>query len=189
MLALVLGLAAGSGSAEEFVFECDFEAGDFCGWSPGFMEVTSPGIPSGGTFAALNTCDGADTSPEIAWTAAFEVPGYAVTLTDLSNSTVHWVIWDIPGTAEGLPADVDKVFAPPDVPGARQTQSYNAAVRGYLGPCPPSGLGAHQYELRLYAVDVNPIEGLTSASTRAQVITQLEAHQVLTAPISASYTR
>lgn len=103
----------------------------------GAFTVTSPMLAAGALFDAANTCDGANTSPQLVWTAGpTGTMSYAVVFTDKTNALIHWIIYDIPASATGLPADVQKAYMPSNVTGAKQTLSYQN-VRGYLGPCPP----------------------------------------------------
>jgi hypothetical protein len=61
----------------------------------------------------------------------------------------HWIAWNIPATAMGLPANVAGTADLPD----GTHQGNNIAQRtGYMGPCPPPGL-PHHYTLEVYALD------------------------------------
>jgi phosphatidylethanolamine-binding protein (PEBP) family uncharacterized protein len=84
-----------------------------------------------------------------------------------------------------LPEDVDKVFEPPDVPGAKQPLAYDGATRGYLGPCPGS---VHTYQFALYPIDVNPLPGVTQSSSRNAVRNALLLHVVGGAASAATLT-
>src|SRR5262249_42139143 len=129
---------------------------------PGSFALSSPMLASGASFDPANTCDGADTSPQLVWTnAPAGTRSFAVVLTDQSIGLVHWVIYDVPAAATGLPANVDKAYAPANVAGAHQTESFQASARGYLGPCPPN---LHTYQFAAYALDVDVLPG-TSMST------------------------
>jgi Raf kinase inhibitor-like YbhB/YbcL family protein len=108
-----------------------------------------------------------------------------VILTDQSNSLLHWVIWDIPSNATGLPEGVEKVAQPSMPAGAKQAKSYDGATYGYLGPCPPS---THTYQFVVHALDVATLPGVTVASTRAEVATVVAAHDLGTAALSGTYT-
>src|SRR5262245_14110296 len=85
----------------------------------GAFTLTSPVLTEGATIMAVNACTGANTSPQLDWSGNnMNAMSYAVVLTDKSNNLVHWVIYDIPGSATGLPANVEKVYAPTNVAGA-----------------------------------------------------------------------
>jgi hypothetical protein len=114
---------------------------------------------------------------------------YAVVLTDKSfNNLVHWVIYDVPASATALPAAVQKTYAPTNVMGAHQTASYQANVRGYLGPCPPIGGGPHTYEFAVYGVDVATLPA-TMATTGPQAVALITQHMTAKATLTGTYER
>lgn len=156
----------------------------------GELALTSPALVEGGMIDAANTCDGANTSPELSWTSApAGTQSFAVVLTDKTNDLVHWVIYDIPASATGLPPEVMKVYAPVNVPGAHQTTSYNTSVTGYLGPCPPPAQGAHMYEFAVYALDVATLPGASSTTTRQQAVPIIMMHALASATLTGSFER
>jgi Raf kinase inhibitor-like YbhB/YbcL family protein len=152
--------------------------------------LTSPTITEGGVIPLTHVCmskGGANLSPQLAFA---NVPAgtmsFAVVLSDLSLQPpfVHSAIYDIPGIATGLPADVEKVYAPTDVPGAHQTVSYQTSVRGYAGPCPPN---MHTYEFKIYALAGATLAGATMSTTKEQVVTMV-ATNLGTATLTATFT-
>ncbi|MBK9032330.1 MAG: YbhB/YbcL family Raf kinase inhibitor-like protein [Myxococcales bacterium] len=151
----------------------------------GTLALISPVITEGGVIPPMFSCRGTNVSPALAWTGGPTAPGYAVVLTDRSNNLVHAIIWDVPGALAALPEDVDKLAEPLDVPGAKQPLAYDGQTRGYLGPCPGT---THTYEFALYAVDANPLPGLSLASTRAQVLAAITAHDTASATLTATFT-
>jgi Raf kinase inhibitor-like YbhB/YbcL family protein len=152
---------------------------------PGSFAMSSPMLASGAAFDPANTCDGADTSPQLAWA---NPPGgtrsFAVVLTDQTISLVHWVIYDVPAASTGLPANVDKTYAPTNVAGAHQTESYQAQTHGYLGPCPPS---LHTYQFAAFALDVDILPGTSMSTTRAQAVPLIMQHELATATLTGTY--
>jgi Raf kinase inhibitor-like YbhB/YbcL family protein len=152
--------------------------------------MTSPSFVEGGMIADANTCEASNTSPQLAWSGnAMGALAYAVVLTDKSNNLVHWVIYDIPAAATGLPATVENVYAPTNVAGAHQTSSYQTSVRGYLGPCPPVNGGPHTYEFAVYGVDAATLPGTSMATTRAEAITAITQHMKVKATLTGTYER
>jgi Raf kinase inhibitor-like YbhB/YbcL family protein len=154
--------------------------------------LTSPTVSDGATIATVNTCDGANTSPELSWSGNTNgAKSFAVVMTDLTitNSLVHWVIYDIPASAAGLPAGVQKTYSPTNVMGAHQTTSYQMAVRGYLGPCPPAQDGAHAYEIAVYGLDVEMLPGTSMMTTRQQAVPLIKQHETAKATLTGSYDR
>jgi Raf kinase inhibitor-like YbhB/YbcL family protein len=154
----------------------------------GSFTLTSPTITMGAMFPAVHTCTGpGNTSPQLTWTGGpTSTQSYAVIFTDKTNNLIHWIIYDIPASATGLPANVQKAYQPANVTGAKQTDSYQAGMRGYLGPCPPS---QHTYEFAVYALDVATLPGVTMASTRADVSPVILQHDTAIARLSGTYVQ
>jgi len=153
----------------------------------GGFALTSPMLAAGAAFDPANTCTGVDTSPQLDWTGApTGALSFAVVLTDKSNNLTHWVIYDIPMAATGLPANVEKVFAPTNVPGAHQTTSFQATVRGYLGPCPPV---QHTYEFAVFAINAATLPGATMQTTRAQAVAAITANNVGSTTLTGTYAQ
>lgn len=149
--------------------------------------LTSPSLADNATFDATNTCDGADTSPLLAWTGApASTQSYAVVLLDNSISLVHWVIYDVPATATGIPANVDKTYAPGNVIGAHQTPSFQATTIGYLGPCPPT---LHTYQFTVYALDVATLPGASMMTPSGDALASIDEHRLATGMLTGTYQR
>ncbi|MES2643637.1 MAG: YbhB/YbcL family Raf kinase inhibitor-like protein [Myxococcota bacterium] len=149
------------------------------------LELTSPAFSTGGTIPKKHTCEGANTSPALTWT---EVPAGTRTLAlvvddpDAPGGTwVHWVAWNIPATARGLPEAVSPTDAM-----LQQGQNDFRAI-GYGGPCPPRGHGPHRYFFRLYALDA-PLT-LPPTTTRATLDAALAGHVLATAELMGTYLR
>jgi Raf kinase inhibitor-like YbhB/YbcL family protein len=113
------------------------------------MQITSDAFDEGGIIPAQYTCDGADTSPQLAWT---DVPDGADSLALIvddpdAGGFVHWVLTDVGSDVRELPSgDGDSIGTP----------GRNGFGRiGWGGPCPPSG--QHRYRFTLYAL-ASPIE-------------------------------
>lgn len=153
----------------------------------GAFTLTSTAFLEGQTIPTAHTCDGANTSPALAWTGApAGALSFAVVFTDKTNGLIHSVIYDIPPSLSALPADVDKVFEPPDVPGAKQTRSFNNGPLGYRGPCPPS---LHTYEFALYALNIANLANLDNQSTTIEGEAEVLMHDLAVATLTGTYDR
>ena len=117
------------------------------------LALTSPAFTSDGPIPARHTCEGEDVSPALAWTGAPEATkSFALVVDDPDapdpaapkRTYVHWVLYDIPASAAGLPEG----GALP--PGTREGRN-DWGRTGYGGPCPP--IGRHRYFHKLYALD------------------------------------
>jgi Raf kinase inhibitor-like YbhB/YbcL family protein len=152
----------------------------------GAFVVTSTAFTEGGVIPDLHTCKGLDLSPQFAWTGApAGTLSFAVVLTDKSfNDFKHSVIYDIPANLTGLPEDVEKAFAPTDVPGAHQTRSFGNGPNGYRGPCPGS---VHTYEFAVYALDVATLPGLSMNSTANQGDAAILMHDLAVTRLTGTF--
>ena len=85
----------------------------------------------------------------------------------------HWLIWNIPGTATGLPEAVPAGATLPD--GSHQMKRGNGpdAVAGYFGPCAPPGPN-HHYTYELWALDT--MLDVPAEATRAEVMKAADGH-------------
>ncbi len=142
------------------------------------MKITIPGYSDGGAIPSTYGCVGgknANLSPAIQWSGAPEgTASYAVILhdTDLmigDNDVLHWAIFNIPGTATGLPEGVPTKDKLDD--GAVQLQNIGRGM-GYFNPCPPAPT-VHHYILEVFAVDTKLDPAPT---TRAELMKALVGH-------------
>lgn len=115
--------------------------------------LSSKSFPNGGDIAKKFTCDGADVSPQLAWTGAPAGSKSFTLIADDPDAPVgtwtHWVLYDLPPEANNLAEGAPKQ---PELPnGARQGRNDFGKI-GYNGPCPPAGK-PHRYFFKLYALD------------------------------------
>jgi Raf kinase inhibitor-like YbhB/YbcL family protein len=115
--------------------------------------LSSPAFASGTKIPTAYTCSGQDKSPALVWSnlpKATRSVALIVSDPDAPMGTfVHWVIYDISATRNGLPESVRKV----GIVAGIGTQGINSTGQlGYKGPCPPSG-PPHHYHFLLRALD------------------------------------
>ena len=128
------------------------------------FSLSSSAFASGGSIPTRFTCDGDDVSPPLSWDG---VPGGTTALALIvddpdapTGDFIHWMLYNLPGTATGLPENLPKVENLED--GAMQGRNgFNRM--GFGGPCPPPG-SAHRYRFTLYALrsDVEIAAGATA---------------------------
>lgn len=160
------------------------------GWKPlgegkPTFELTSASF-RGGEIQKVSTCDGAEASPELSWSAPPNgTQSFALIAVDRDSpiSFVHWVLYNLsPGTRE-LPQGLPKQEELPD--GSRQGQNdYDKA--GYVGPCAP-GHSAHRYVFALYALDSKL--NLHAQATRKQVEGAMNGHILAHGELTGQYHR
>ena len=118
------------------------------------MELTSTAFTPGGDIPTRFTCEGSDAAPPLAWRNVPDGTRSLALIVDDPDAPdpahpqrtwVHWVLYDIPPSASGLP-DGGK----PLPEGTREGEN-DWGRTGYGGPCPP--IGRHRYFFKLYALD------------------------------------
>ena len=87
---------------------------------------------------------------------------------------VHWVLYNIPPTATGLPEGA----AAGGLPGGTLEGTNDFRRAAYGGPCPP--VGRHRYFHKLYALDTvlpdlkNPSKAALEKAMQGHVLTHAE---------------
>jgi Raf kinase inhibitor-like YbhB/YbcL family protein len=151
------------------------------------MTLTVAGFPDGGQFpvkfsqAAPGVATGEGTSPAITWAnAPAGTKSFVLNMHDLdlarnktTDDQAHWLVWNIPATATGLPEGVPKGSPMAD-------GSYQISATGpmYRGPGAPATGPFHHYVFELYALD-NSLDVKPSGDafeTRAKVISAIQGH-------------
>jgi len=72
----------------------------------------------------------------------------------IADNWIHWAVINIPSTTLELPEGVSRTSGLPT--GSKELIN-SFGTQGYGGPCPPSGTGAHEYKIILYALNVDSI--------------------------------
>src|SRR6478735_7430919 len=145
------------------------------------MVLTIPGWPDGDPIPAKFTQAGEQISPEVKWT---NVPKGTVTFllhmhdpdvarNKTTDDQAHWVVWNIPGTATGLPENLPKGADLPD--GSHQI---SASGPVYRGPGAPASGPPHHYTFEIYALDTKiDVPASTDAfETRVNVMKAAQGH-------------
>ena len=116
------------------------------------FSIASSEFRSGGNIPRDFTADGKDSSPTLAWdNPPAGTRAFALTCDDPDapvGTWIHWVIWNLPSVARGLPPGVQKVRTLAD--GSIQGKNDFGRI-GYNGPCPAPGK-PHRYFFRLFAL-------------------------------------
>lgn len=133
------------------------------------LKVSSLQWKQGETIPEKYTADGSDISPPLHFEGVpAGTKAFALVCDDPDapmGTWVHWVIYDIPGVAHGLPEGVATSASLPD--GSRQGKNSWEKI-GYGGPSPPPGK-PHRYFFRLYALrePLNVAAGLGAKEVEA----------------------
>src|SRR6185503_15090564 len=119
------------------------------------LTLVSSAFKAGASIPVEYTGNGDDRSPPLAWSGApAGTKSFALISDDPDapdpkapkTTWVHWVLYDIPASARGLPEGATAAQLPN---GAREGKN-DWKRTGYGGPCPPTG--RHRYFFKLYAL-------------------------------------
>jgi Raf kinase inhibitor-like YbhB/YbcL family protein len=164
--------------------------------TPAAITVTSPTLKANEVVPIDHTADGKNLSPALVWSGApANTKQFALIYDDPDvafgnppQSFVHWVVYKIPGTAKGLPAELpmDAVLtSPADIAGTIQGLS-GFKRTGYRGPAPPPGK-PHHYTWTVYALDAElPLE---QGLNRNQLMEAMKGHIIGQGALVAIYER
>ena len=118
------------------------------------MELSSSAFIHGADIPRQCTCEGRDDSPPLQWSGVPDGTRSLALIVDDPDAPdpahpqrtwVHWVLYDIPPGAAGLPEGGRPL------PAGTRTGLNDWQRTDYGGPCPP--IGRHRYFFKLYALD------------------------------------
>ncbi len=164
------------------------------------MTLTSTAFSDGGMIPLKHAQPGRDVSPPLAWSNAPDstvsflliVHDADAAVGDGLDDILHWLVWNIPGSATSLPEGMPQ-GPQVELPGALPTAAA-AGGRGnappsmrqisvsgpyYRGPAATATGPAHHYVFELYALDTTvnvQSVGMTAAATRAAVLDAMKTH-------------
>lgn len=145
------------------------------------MTLTTTAFPDGGQIPPKYTQAGDQTSPALTWTnAPANTVSFVLHMHDMelarnrtTDDQVHWLVWNIPGSATGLPEGVPQGADLKD-------GSHQISVSGpmYRGPGAPATGPMHHYTFEIFALDTKiEIPPSTDAfETRAAVMKAIQGH-------------
>jgi Raf kinase inhibitor-like YbhB/YbcL family protein len=130
--------------------------------------ITSTAFNEGESIPVEYTCNGKNISPPLAWK---DLPTDTQSLALIADDPdapagtwVHWVLYNLPASTDGLPAGVEN----PGIEGQNSSRKI-----GYAGPCPPAGK-PHRYFFKLYALDTHL--DLNPGATKAELEKAMQGH-------------
>ncbi len=148
--------------------------------------ITSTAFKHEGMIPEQYTCDGADFSPQLAWTNVPEsTKSFALICDDPDapvGDWVHWVMFNIPGETRELKEKITNDAVLPN--GARHGIT-DFRRYGYGGPCPPRG--THRYFFKLYALD--SMLSLTDKVIKKDLLEAMEGHILGQTELMGKYAR
>ena len=165
---------------------------------PETITVTSSVFDHHGTVPEEYSAYGANMSIDLSWS---NLPAGTVQLALICDDPkvveigmmpepfVHWVAYNIPASASGLPADLTKDAEVAGVAGLEgMINGLNGTSRpGYFGPRPPVNGQLHSYHFRVYAVDADL--DLAPGLNKDQLLEAIDGHVLATGMLMGHYER
>jgi Raf kinase inhibitor-like YbhB/YbcL family protein len=154
----------------------------------GNMQIISTAFAHEGAIPPLYTCEGKDVSPPLAWS---DVPPGTKSLALIVDDPdapdpaapkmtwVHWVLYNLPPTSDGLPEGAKTLSAG----GKEGVNDWKRT--GYGGPCPP--IGRHRYFHKLYALDA--VLPDLKQPTKAKLEEAMKGHILSEARLMGTYQK
>ena len=158
------------------------------------MTLTTTAFPDGGVIPAKYTQAGEQVSPALVWTNTppntqsfvLHMHDPEVSRNRTVDDQVHWLVWNIPGTAKGLPEGVAQGAELPD-----GSQQISASGAMYRGPGAPATGPLHHYTFEIYALDTKLDVAATADAfeTRANVMKAIQGHVLAKAVYGGLFKR
>lgn len=154
------------------------------------LSLTSPVFAHNGAIPKNYTCQGKDISPALSWRDLPKGTKSLALIVDDPDAPdpaapkrvyVHWVLYNLPATATGLPEAVASTALPA---GTREGKN-DWKRTGYGGPCPP--IGRHRYFHKLYALDT--VLPDLRQPTKAQLEKAMEGHVLEKVELLGTYQK
>ena len=152
--------------------------------------LNSSAFEPNGPIPAKYTCEGEDVSPALTWSGVPSGTKSLALIVDDPDAPdpaapkmtwVHWVLYDVPPSAKGLP----EVIRTKSLPSGAREGLNDWKRTGYGGPCPP--IGRHRYFFKLYALDTEL--GDLGEPTKAQLKKAMAEHILGEAQLVGTYQK
>jgi len=156
----------------------------------GQMTLSTTAFTDGGEVpvrfsqAAEGAAPGEGTSPPLVWdNVPAEARSFVLHMHDLevarnrtTDTQVHWLVWNIPGDARGLPEGIPRGSRL--VNGARQISATGPVYRGPGAPA--TRPTPHHYVFELYALDtvLDVASSADAFETRERVMAAMQGHVI-----------
>ncbi len=165
--------------------------------APETISVTSSAFDHHGMVPESNSAYGENVSIDLTWADLPEGTQQLALICDdpkvveigmMEQPFVHWVMYNIPASASGLPAGLpsDATLEMDGLEGA--VNGLNGLRRpGYFGPRPPANGQLHAYHFRVYALD--DALDLEPGLGKAELLDAMEGHVLATGMLMGHYER
>jgi Raf kinase inhibitor-like YbhB/YbcL family protein len=154
------------------------------------LALKSSAFAHNGEIPRRYTCQGEDISVPLSWSGAPAATKSFVLVVDDPDAPdpkaprmtwVHWVLYNLPSTANALQEDARSA----DLPKGTLEGLNDWKRTGYGGPCPP--IGRHRYFHKLYALD-SALPAMETP-TKAELEQAMKGHVLEKAELVGTYQK
>jgi len=153
---------------------------------PMSIEITSSAFAHEAVIPQKYSCKGEDVSPPLTWgEPPAGTQSFALIMDDpdaLVGTWDHWLLFNIPAAARGLPEAFPSDAALSD---GSMSGKISWGKTGYGGPCPPSG--THRYFFKLYALD--EMLGIPAGATKGELEKAMVGHILAKGELMGTFTK
>jgi Raf kinase inhibitor-like YbhB/YbcL family protein len=148
------------------------------------IAVTSKSFESNATIPVDNTCDGADRSPQVTWSAPpAGTRSLAIVMDDPDapgGDFTHWIVFNVRPDAPSIAEASDLA----DSGAVLGLNGFNRVA--YSGPCPPK-MELHRYFLRVFALDA--LLPVKPGANREAIDTAMSGHVLAEGALMGTFSR
>jgi len=142
------------------------------------IKVESDDFADGRAIPDANSDYADGTSPKIRWDGAPDGTRAVAVVAEDPNTPrgtpcTHWLLYNVPGNMNEVPAAIPPDPQIPQLNGAAQGRASNGTI-GYLGPHPPKDDGPHHYHFEVFCLD-SPLP-LGPGASRSEVMNAMAGH-------------
>ena len=152
--------------------------------------LNSSAFEPNGPIPAKYACEGEDVSPALTWSGVPSGTESLALIVDDPDAPdpaapkmtwVHWVLYDVPPSAQGL----SEAAGVNSLPRGTREGLNDWKRKGYGGACPP--IGRHRYFHKLYALDI--VLPDLGAAGKPELETAMEGHVLGRAELVGTYEK
>jgi len=144
------------------------------------LKVTSNGFAPNGAIPAEYTCDGAQTTPALAWSnVPKDTRAVAILVEDPdapNGAFTHWLVTGIAPATTSLAAGAT-------LPEGAMVAKNGKGDTAYVGPCPPGG--RHRYFFHVYALDTT----IPGPATKEDFLSSIHGHILAEGQLIGTYRK